>query len=62
MKTPVKRSEAAPIIHVHDVGPYVNEPVPGRARQRLAQKLQRKKAITTNVLSNYNKGLIVQKN
>jgi hypothetical protein len=28
MKTPVKRSQAAPIIHVHDVGPYVNEPVP----------------------------------
>jgi hypothetical protein len=43
MKTSVKRSEAAPIIHVHDVGPYVNEPVPGRARQRLAQKLPRKK-------------------
>ena len=28
MKTPVKSSQAAPIIHVHDVGPYVNEPVP----------------------------------
>jgi hypothetical protein len=28
MKTPVKHSQAAPIIHVHDVGAYVNEPVP----------------------------------
>jgi hypothetical protein len=29
MKTPVKRSQAAPIIHVYDSdGPYVNEPVP----------------------------------
>jgi hypothetical protein len=28
MKTPVKRSQAAPIIHVHDVGQYVNEPMP----------------------------------
>jgi hypothetical protein len=28
MKTPVKRSQAAPIIHVYDVGPYVNELVP----------------------------------
>ena len=32
MKTPVKRSQAAPIIHVHDVGPYVNEPVPDEDR------------------------------
>jgi hypothetical protein len=24
----VKSSQAAPIIHVHDVGPYVSEPVP----------------------------------
>ena len=28
MKTPVKRSQAAPIIRAHDFGPYVNEPVP----------------------------------
>jgi hypothetical protein len=28
VKTPVKRSQAAPIIRAHDVGPYVNEPVP----------------------------------
>jgi hypothetical protein len=28
MKTPVKRSKAAPIIRAHDVGPYVNESVP----------------------------------
>jgi hypothetical protein len=27
-KTPVKRSQAAPIISAHDFGPYVNEPVP----------------------------------
>ena len=31
MKTPVKRSQAAPnppIIRAHEFGPYVNEPVP----------------------------------
>ena len=45
MKTPVKRSQAAPIIHVHDVGPYVNEPVPDEDWLKVAAK----KAITTNV-------------
>jgi hypothetical protein len=38
MKTPVKRSQAAQIIHVHDVGPYVNEPVPDEDGSKVTAK------------------------
>jgi hypothetical protein len=58
MKTPVKRSQAAPIIHVHDVVHMLMN----QCQTKIGSKVTAKKAITTNVLSNYNKGLIVQKN
>jgi hypothetical protein len=58
MKTPVKRSQAAPIIHVHDVVHMLMNQCP----TKIGSKVTAKKAITMNVLSNYNKGLIVQKN
>ena len=57
MKTPVKRSQAAPTIHVYDVGQYVNEPVPDEDGSKVTAKKS-----NHDERRNYNKGLIVQKN
>jgi hypothetical protein len=38
MKTPVKRSQAAPIIHVHDVGQYVKNQCPTKIGSKVTAK------------------------
>ena len=61
MKTPAKRSQAAPIIRAHDFGPYVNEPV-RQCPTKIGSKVTAKKSNHDERLKQLQQSLIVQKN